>query len=180
MGATYLYRLALLSYLIVTNIAWGSLYFFLGYHVHSTSDGYHNSLIDSAAQLWNDPLSLVMLGALAILFSIGPALRYTDVKSRPWSEFYGDRLKAALKAGRGLEMAPQHDGPDLPDGVSARELLGLSPGFNKAQLRRAWIRLAGELHPDRWISSGEAVRRMKEAGLKRVNAARDELMAQAA
>ena len=34
---------------------------------------------------------------------------------------------------------------------------------------------ARELHPDRWSSAGPAVRKMKEAALKRVNAARDEL-----
>ena len=34
----------------------------------------------------------------------------------------------------------------LPEDVSARELLGLAPGFTKAQLRAAWLRLARELH----------------------------------
>jgi len=59
--------------------------------------------------------------------------------------------------------------------LAARELLGLGPGFTKAQLRAAWLRLARELHPDRRSSAGPAVRNRKEAGLKRVNAARDEL-----
>jgi DnaJ-class molecular chaperone len=67
----------------------------------------------------------------------------------------------------------------LPKGVSARELLGLNAHFTKAELRSAWLRLARELHPDRWMGSGPVVRQMKEAALKRVNAARDELAAQA-
>jgi hypothetical protein len=62
---------------------------------------------------------------------------------------------------------------------SARELFGLSPGFTKAQLRAAWLRLARELHPDCWSSAGPAVRKMKEAALMRVNAARHKLAPQA-
>ncbi len=180
LGASHLYRLALLSYVIVTNMAWGLLYWFLSVHVHSKLYRKDDGLLDTAAKMWDNPWWLAIWIGVAFLFSIGPALRYANVKSRPWSEFYGDHLKAALKAGRGIQKARQHKRRGLRDGVSSRELLGLNPGFSKAELRRAWIRLAGELHPDRWIGSGEGVRRMKEAGLKRVNAARDELMAQAA
>jgi len=35
------------------------------------------------------------------------------VRGRSWSEFYGDRLEAALKAGRGVERAEHHDAPPL-------------------------------------------------------------------
>jgi hypothetical protein len=81
-----------------------------------------------------------------------------------------------LRAGRSIENARRHESLES---ANARELLDLNPTFTKAELRSAWLRLAKELHPDRWILSGQAVRQMKEAALKRVNAARDELPAQA-
>ena len=59
--------------------------------------------------------------------------------------------------------------------MSARQLLGLPERFTGAELRRAWLRLVRELHPDRRATSGSGVRQMKEAAMKRVNAARDEL-----
>jgi curved DNA-binding protein CbpA len=67
----------------------------------------------------------------------------------------------------------------LPEDISAQELFGLTPGFTKSQLRAAWLRLARELHPDRWSAAAPAARKMKEAALQRVNAARDELAPQA-
>ena len=73
----------------------------------------------------------------------------------------GPVLREQVKS---VEPAPQHEGPDLPENVTARELLGLDAQFTKADLRSAWLRLARELHPDRWMTSGPAVRRMKEAG----------------
>jgi hypothetical protein len=57
--------------------------------------------------------------------------------------------------------------------------LALAPGFTKAQFRAAWLRLARELHPGFWSSAGPAVRKMKEAALMRVNAARHKLAPQA-
>ena len=108
------------------------------------------------------------MAGVAVLFSLSGIGHATEVQSKPWGEFYGDQLEAALKAGRGVENAPQHEFPPLPEGVTARELLGLNSQFTKSQLRSAWLRLARELHPDRWTSAGQGVRQMKEAALKRV------------
>lgn len=177
LGAGYPYRIALLTYVLATNMALAFAGQVFAYHLGAYPK--RDSFMESVQLLWSTPWVLGLAAGIAFLFSF-PAFRdASQIKSRPWSEFYGDRLVSALKAGKGVEPAPQHEGPDLAEGVSARELLGLNPHFTKADLRSAWLRLARELHPDRWMSSGPAVRRMKEASLKRVNAARDELMAQA-
>jgi hypothetical protein len=149
----------------------------LWYHLASVMKP--TSLMDTIELLRGTPWLLAMVAGFAIFLSFSACRDAAQIRSRPWVDFYGDRLEATLRAGRGVETAPQHDEPPLPEGVSARELLGLRPGFTKAELRRAWLRLARELHPDRWTLAGQGVRRMKEAALKRVNAARDELMAEA-
>ena len=71
-------------------------------------------------------------------------------------------------------------GPFRPNDrhATAHELLGLPVRFTSAELRQAWLRLVRELHPDRWAAAGEGAQQMKEAALKRVNAARDELAPQ--
>jgi hypothetical protein len=153
---------------------------FVGVLLQNHLDAYPQpkSLADSVQRVFSDPILLAILLGIALLFSLSCFRDAAQVRSKPWSEFYGDRLETALKAGRGIETASQHEEPELPDGVSARELFGLNSGFTKAELQRAWLRLARELHPDRWMHAGDGVRRMKEAALKRVNAARDELMAE--
>jgi two-component system, response regulator PdtaR len=50
---------------------------------------------------------LLAWAILALVVALPPALDSADIKSRRWAEFYGDRLKAALKAGRGINVAPQ-------------------------------------------------------------------------
>ena len=176
-GASYLFRTVLFGYVVVSNFVLATIGQFLGYHMNSP---FHpRGLSDTWAMWLHAPWMFVVAGLAALFFSLPSALDTTHIKSRPWSEFYGDRLKAALEAGRGINEAPQHDGPYLPEGVTARELLGLSPNFTKAELRQAWLRLARQLHPDHWSASGDRVRSMKEAALKRVNAARDELLSQA-
>lgn len=174
LGASRPMRVALLSYVLVTNtgLAFAGQVFsqHLGHYPKS------KSLMDTLQLLWGTPWLLALVAGVAVLFSF-PAFRdASQIHSRPWSEFYGDRLQQALNAGSGLAAAPQWEGPDLPKNVTARELLGLNVSFTKAELRQAWLRLARQLHPDRWTSSGSDVRTMKEAALKRVNAARDELM----
>ena len=47
----------------------------------------------------------------------------------------------------------KYQSPLPPTNVSARELLGLPERFTGAELRRAWLRLVRELHPDRWATS---------------------------
>ena len=83
-------------------------------------------------------------GLVFSLFVLPDAMR---VRGRSWSDFYGDRLEAALKAGRGVERAEHHDAPPLPDDISAHELLGLAPGFSFAppgcDLPASCIRIAG-------------------------------------
>jgi hypothetical protein len=170
-------RLAHISYAAVTNIGVSFFGQVLGYHVNSYPRP--ASLSESIEKLLTEPWLLTVTAAAAVLFSMLGLRHAVEVRSRRWSEFYGNQLESALRAGRGVDNAPQHKLPPLPEGVSARELLGLNPTFTKRELRSAWLRLARELHPDRWIHSGQAVRQMKEAALKRVNAARDELAPQA-
>jgi hypothetical protein len=177
LGASVPVRVAHISYAAVTNIGLAFFGQVIGYHVNSYPKPV--SLSESIEKLLTNPWLLAVPAAMAVLFSMVGLRRAVEVRSRPWSEFYGNQLESALRAGRGVENAPQHELPPLPEGVSARELLGLNLTFTKAELRSAWLRLARELHPDRWIHSGQAVRQMKEAALKRVNAARDELAAQA-
>jgi len=178
LGASYPVRLALLSYLLVANTALAFVAQVFAYHINSHMNP--TSFMDTLDFLWNRPWLLVIATFLAVFMSFGAWWDAAQIQSRPWAEFYGDQLRAALNAGRRIELAPQHEGPGLPpDGVAARELLGLRHGFTKRELRRAWLRLAKQLHPDKWVRSGDGVRRLKEAALKRVNAARDELVAQA-
>lgn len=177
LGASPVIRYAHIAYAAVTNLCIA----FPGqvFHYHTNSHHSPASFGDTVRYMLETPSVLaITLGVCAFftLFALPDAMR---VLGAAWSEFYGDKLEAALKAGRGVERAEHHDLPPLPTGVTARELLGLSPGFTKAQLRAAWLRLARELHPDRWSAAGPAVRKMKEAALQRVNAARDELAPQA-
>jgi hypothetical protein len=174
LGASAPVRVAHVGYVAMATfgIAFGGqvLAYHSGSHVKS------RGLSDSIVYLLNETTwGLAFLGGVALLFSLIGLRDAMQVRSKPWAEFYGDQLAAALRAGRGVENAPQHELPPLPEGVTARELLGLNATFTKAELRSAWRRLAKELHPDRWMQSGEAVRRTKETALKRVNKARDEL-----
>jgi hypothetical protein len=173
LGASVPVRVAHFSYAAITNISIAFVGQLLGYHINSLMKP--KSLSDTIQFLLTDPWLLAVIVFMAIFFSIGGLGHAVQVRSRPWSEFYGNQLEAALRAGRGVENAPQHEFPPLPDGVTSRELFGLNPHFTKSELRSAWLRLARELHPDRWTNSGQVVRQMKEAALKRVNAARDEL-----
>ncbi len=143
-------------------------------------NGKHVSLLEAWNHIQNSPNDwawVVGLGVAAVFPYIRDA---SAIRAKRWAEFYGDRLEAVLKAGRYVATAPQHTGLGLaPEGAGIRELFGLGQPFTKAELRRAWLRLARELHPDRWHNAGDGVRLLKEAALKRVNAARDELAPQA-
>jgi hypothetical protein len=158
------------------------VHYFLYINVNSqTANGEvpQKTLLETAQYLHTHPIALWIIGVFAFLVGLTALQRLHDLKSAPWAEFYGDRLENAINAGRTVNEAPQHQGPEMPLDATARELLGLPAKFTAAELRRAWIRLARELHPDGWETAGEGVRRMKEAALKRVNAARDELAPQA-
>lgn len=80
-----------------------------------------------------------------------------------------------LSIGREVGDYARRAGTASSGEASARDLLGLPATFTAAELRRAWLRLARELHPDRWVMAPAAVRLAKEEALKRVNAAKDEL-----
>jgi hypothetical protein len=108
--------------------------------------------------------------------------RNSDVYiSRRWVTFYGDQLAQMQQASRSMAAASHYEekargAHRLPgELISARELFGLGDQFSKAQLRSAWLRLARELHPDRWFGAPEHIRQLKETALKQVNAAKDEL-----
>jgi hypothetical protein len=173
LGAHPVIRCAHIAYAAITNFGIAFAGQLLHYHIQSTQKP--TSFGDTMQFMLDKPSALWTAVSVALFFSLMALPDAIRVHGRAWSEFYGDNLKAALNAGRGVERAEHHDIPPLPEGITARELLGLSPGFTKAQLRASWLRLARELHPDRWSSAGPAVRNMKEAALKRVNAARDEL-----
>jgi hypothetical protein len=173
LGAHPVIRYAHIAYAAITNFGIAFTGQLFHYHIQST---YKPATFSDTLRYMLDTPSVLWTGAVvALFFSLVALPDAIRVHGRAWSEFYGDNLEAALKAGRGVERAEHHDIPPIPEGITARELLGLSPGFTKAQLRAAWLRLARELHPDRWSSAGPAVSKMKEAALKRVNAARDEL-----
>ena len=177
LGAHPAIRCAHIAYAAVTNFGIAFTGQFFHYHVQSPRNP--SSFGDTVRFMFDTPSVLWITVGVALFFSLVALPDAIRVHGRAWSEFYGDKLEAALNAGRGVERAEHHDIPPIPEGISARELLGLSPGFTKAQLRAAWLRLARELHPDRWSSAGLSVRNMKEAALKRVNAARDALAQQA-
>jgi hypothetical protein len=173
LGAHPIIRYAHIAYAAITNFGIAFTGQLFHYHIQSTQKP--STFGDTVRFMFDTPSVLWIGVGVALFFSLMALPEAIRVHGRAWSEFYGDNLEAALKAGRGVERAEHHDILPIGEGISARELLGLNPGFTKAQLRAAWLRLARELHPDRWSSAGPAVRKMKEAALKRVNAARDEL-----
>lgn len=177
LGASFPIRFALLTYVLATNMAIAFVGRVLGLHFNSNPRA--ESVLDTWHQVWTSPWLLAMIIGMAILFGLASFRDASQIQSRPWSEFYGDFLEKALHAGRNLAAAGEKARPRIRKNVSARDLLGLSERFTKAELRRAWLRLARELQPDRWTSATPAVRRRNEAAMKRVNAARDELIPQA-
>ena len=182
LGDSTAYRLAYAILVIAATVAVVGVHYFFYTNIYSQY-GYmqtpQKTLAETAHYLLDNLLQIWIIGGLGVLFGLRAREHLHDLKGAPWAEFYGDRLAAAIKAGRGVKEAPQHTGRQLPVNGTARELLGLPAHFTSAELRRAWLRLVRELHPDRWAAAGEGVRRMKEAALKRVNAARDELAGQA-
>jgi len=178
LGASVPYRLALLSVVLATGATIGIACQLTGFYLSNRP--IRVAFPDFIAQTLAGPSVSWLPGAMGLIMGLVFAIDAARIKSTRRPEFYSDHLAAALKAGRGIDAAPQHDGPTLPpDGVSARDILGLGPHFTKSDLRRAWVRVARDLHPDHWGTSGPAVQAMKEAALKRVNAARDELLPEA-
>lgn len=181
-GDSGVYRLAYSWFVTAATAAAAFVHYFLYANINSqTASGQtpQKSLLETAEFLQAHPIGLWIIAFISVFVGVSARQHLRDMKGASWSEFYGDRLASAINAGRTVNEAPQHQKPELPPNATARELLGLPPHFTAAQLRRAWLRLARELHPDRWATAGEGVRRMKEAALKRVNAARDELASQA-
>jgi hypothetical protein len=181
-GDSWIYRAAYSWFVIAATAAAAFVHYFLYTNVNSqTAYGEipQQSLLETALFLETHPIAFWIIGVFSSVVGITAQQHLRDFKGASWAEFYGDRLASAINAGRTVDEAPQHEAPELPLNATARELLGLPAHFTAAQLRQAWLRLARELHPDRWAAAGEGVRRMKEAALKRVNAARDELAAYA-
>jgi DnaJ like chaperone protein len=54
----------------------------------------------------------------------------------------------------------------VSDGESPYEILGVSPTASDAQIRKVYLRLVGELHPDRLIASGAEPAIVKAATVK--------------
>lgn len=180
-GESWLYQLAYSWFVVAVTAAVAFIHYFLYTNVNSqTASGEvpQKNLIETALFLQTHPIAFWMIVIFAVVVGLTARQHLRDLKGAAWAEFYGDRLASAIRAGRTVNEAPQHQGRELPLSATARELFGLPDRFTAAELRQAWITLARELHPDRWASAGDGVRRMKEAALKRVNAARDELAAQ--
>ncbi len=177
-GASAPYRWSLRVTALVSGVAFGLTHFAFSYltQPNSQRDFQIHTFSNSVLFLLEHPLPLALSLLMSGLIGFVATSDTSHIQGRPWSDFYGDRLAQAIIAGRGINLAPQHEGPELPpDGATAREILGLGQIYSKFELRNAWIRLARELHPDKWASEGIAVQRLKEAALKRVNNARDEL-----
>ncbi len=180
-GESGLYQLAYSWFVIAATATAGFVHYIFYINIDSqTAPGQipQKSILETAQYLQSHPIALWLIGFFAFLIGLAARQHLSDLKGVPWAEFYGDRLASAIKAGRTVNDAPKHQGPAFPLEASAREMLGLPERFTAAELRQAWVRLARELHPDRWVAAGDGVRRLKEAALKRVNAARDELAAQ--
>jgi hypothetical protein len=181
-GESGLYQLAYSWFVVAATAAAAFVHYFLYTNVNSqTAYGEipQKNLLETAQFLQTHPIALWIIVVFASIVGLAARQHLRDLKGIPWAEFYGDRLASAINAGRTVNEAPQHEGPELPLNATPRELLGLPAHFTAAELRRAWLRLVRELHPDHWAAAGDGVRQMKEAALKRVNAARDELAGQA-
>lgn len=181
-GDSGVYRLAYSWFVIAATSGAAFVHYFLYANVNSHLDYGQipqKDLLETAQFLQTHPIALWIIGIFSVVVGLSATERLHDMKGAPWAEFYGDLLANAINAGRTINEAPLHQGPVLPLNGTAREILGLPENFTAAELRRAWLRLARELHPDRWATAGDGVKRMKEGALKRVNAARDELAPQA-
>ena len=177
-GMSRTYRYAMIAKVVAVTGLLFSVYGVLFQHTNFMHDISYTpkTVIETALHLSKEPLLLLVIASFGMLYGLVAMAATISVPGPRWGKFYGDRLEAILNAGAAIGEAPQHESGQLPgEGVSARELFGLLEDFTKRELRRAWLRLARELHPDRWGSAGEGVRQMKETALKRVNAARDEL-----
>ena len=98
----------------------------------------------------------------------------------------GDRLGQLLHGPRAIISAParskggksRNSVPEI-DGLSPHQIFGLGFNFTRRQLDAVRRRLVKELHPDAWPTARPEERKAREAALKRVNAAYDELRVQA-
>lgn len=138
----------------------------------------HANFAETFQYLADRPLSIWLMAFMALGAGSMAATHLKDLKGAPWSTFYGDQLAAVLRAGCGLRAAPRGRASARSGIVSDRELLGLPPVFTADELKRAWLRLVRELHPDRFPFADASERAAKDAALKRVNAARDRLAKQ--
>lgn len=59
---------------------------------------------------------------------------------------------------------------------SYEDILELSPGFTKSDVRKAYKRMSAAFHPDRYQDKPEAVKKMMKKKQQELNVARDELL----
>jgi hypothetical protein len=187
-GNSEAYQLAYSAFVVMSTSLVALVHYVL-YVYFGSEMGYEQpkfgSVAEAASWLLALPADAAWYVGFSLLIGISASQYLSDLRDQAWAEFYGDKLRRALNAGRCLQAASKPTGVKdyaahaATATASARELLGLPARFTKAELRRAWVRLARELHPDRWHSEGAEVMKMKEAALKRVNQARDELLPQA-
>lgn len=102
----------------------------------------------------NDLGYLIAIGMFALVLAVWSMkdVLKVGIASRPWVDYYGDRLAQMLRAGRGIAEAPAPERRLAVVG-SAREMLGLGEHFTAQELRRAWLGLVRELHPDRFATA---------------------------
>lgn len=174
-GNSFLYRAAYGAIVMASTFLAAMLHYTLYLHEYHS----HKSFGETVEMMIAKPADTAWYMGFALLASLSAIAHLRDLAEEPWALFYSAKLRSMLDAGRAVAAPRRQARARSTSEANARELFGLSATFTHAELRRAWLRMVRELHPDRWAHAGDAVRGAKEAALKRVNAARDELMAQA-
>jgi hypothetical protein len=123
----------------------------------------------------------IFIGSMAALCAAHTLFSYFGDWHSHWIvDDCGDRLEALLNAGRGVDArSPKSKRGRLEDGLAAREVFGLEPGFALKDLNAARRRMAALYHPDRLQTAPASATRAAEDAMKRINAAYDELKSQA-
>lgn len=174
-GNGWLFRSAYCAIVLAITATFGVLHYLFYYTMYETNGLSRKkaiSLLEAVIELTDKPILLGVILVVGSLYGLGALNSLKHIQESSWRDFYSRRLEAVLKAGRAVGAAKPLE--EIAE-VSPRELFGLDENYTKAQLRRAWLRLAKELHPDRFASADVQTRAAKEAALKRVNAYRDYL-----
>ncbi|MBW1988792.1 MAG: DnaJ domain-containing protein [Deltaproteobacteria bacterium] len=130
---------------------------------------------------------------IAVLYVLSPVDLVPDVFLGPgflddaalvyilWRAY--KNLKTARRAREHFARQGRQAGPDAAGGAAAarppHDVLGVSPGASREEIRKAYVRLAHQYHPDRVQHLGEEFRILAEEKFKEIQAAYQELSARA-